>query len=253
MKIKKAIVIPDMQVPYQDNESLAAVEKYMKSQKFDYYINLGDFLDLDCISSHNKNNLRQVEGKRILKDYEEANKILDRHQKIVRKNNPKAKFYLLEGNHEYRIERYIDANPQLEGMVEVEKGLRLDERGFEYIRCCKTGEHLSIGEANFHHGIYTTKYHTNKMVENFGSNIFYGHTHDIMSFSKVLRGKDQTIVGQSLGCLCQYEQSYIKKNPTNWQQGFGIFYFFPNGFFTYYTPRIFNGRFVAPDGKVFSA
>lgn len=246
-----AIVLPDMQVPYHDKRSMDAVEQFISKHKWDYYINLGDYMDLDCISSHNKNNLRAVEGKRIMKDYEAGNLILDRHQKIIQKKNPGAKFVLLEGNHEYRIERYIDANPQLEGMVEVEIGLRLEERGFKYVRCYKTGEHYTLGKANFHHGQYTSKYHANKMVDAYGDNIFYGHTHDIMCHPKVLKGKDKTLVGQSLGCLCDYEQSYIGKNPSNWQQGFAVFFFLPNGFFTYYVTRIFDHKFIGIDGVVY--
>lgn len=133
--ITTAIVIPDMQVPYHDEKSLAAVEQFMKEHEWDFYINLGDFMDLDCISSHNKNNLRQVEGKRILKDYEIGNEIFDRHQRIVRENNKDAEFVLLEGNHEWRVERYIDANPQIEGMVEIQEGLKLKERGVRWVRC----------------------------------------------------------------------------------------------------------------------
>lgn len=248
-RITTAIVIPDLQVPYEDKKSLAAVEKYMAAHKWDYYINIGDFMDFDMISSHNKNNLRAVESRRILADYNKGNEILDRHQKIVKKNNPDANFVLIEGNHEYRVERYIDALPQLEGILEVEKCLNLKERGFKWVRSESKGELFNLGKANFTHGTYVTKYHAAKMVENYGVNIFYGHTHDVMAYPKVMRGKDKTIVGQSLGCLCDYNQSYMKGRPSNWQQAFGVFYFYPNGMFDYYVPRLFNNRFIGPDGK----
>lgn len=242
--IKTAIVLPDLHIPYHDKKSLASLEKFMADNRWDYYINLGDMMDFDCISHHNKNKLREVEGKRILKDYEEGNKILDRHQKIIRKRNPNAKFILLEGNHDYRIQRYLDANPQMEGMIEMEVGLRLKERGFKYIQCYTKGEVFKLGKAMFHHGLYTTKYHANKMVDTFGDNIFFGHTHDCQTFSRSTYGEDKTTVGQSLGCLCDYNQSYMKGRPSKWQQAFGVFYFMPSGFFNYYVPMIFNGQFM---------
>lgn len=251
MRLQRWLIVPDMQVPYHDKRSLAALEKYMAEERWDGVLYLGDFIDLDCISSHNKERLREVEGKRIFKDYEIANEILDRHQRIVRSKNKDAQFVLLEGNHEYRMERYIDANPQMEGMIEVELGLRLKERRIKWVRAWSKGDIYTIGKANFTHGQYTTQYHAAKMVNNYGDNIFYGHTHDVMTYSRVMRGRDKTIVGQSLGCLCQYELSYIKKNPTNWQQAFGVFYFMPSGHFTYYVPRIFNHKFVAPNGKIY--
>ena len=250
-KTFKVIVIPDMQVPYEDKTALAAVEAYMADETWDEYINMGDFMDFDCISSHNKVNLRAVANKELFSDYEAGNKVLDRHQDIVRKNNPDARFVLLEGNHDFRVERFIDEHPQTRGLLEVEHCLRLKERGFRFVRCYAKGELYKLGKAYFHHGLYCNSNHAKSMVDKFGVNIFYGHVHDLMMHSKVIWGKDQTIVGQSLGCLCDYEQSYIKQNPTNWQHALGIFYFQENGEFTYYTPRIINNKFVAPNGKLY--
>jgi len=243
-KLKTAIVLPDIHLPYQDKDSLSAVEKFMGDNKWDYYILLGDFMDFDCISSHNKNKLREIEGKRIFKDYEKGNAILDRHQKIILKKNPKAKFILLEGNHDFRVQRYLDANPQMEGMIEIEVGLRLKERGIKYVQCYTKGEVFKIGRAIFHHGLYTTKYHPSKMVEAFGDNVFYGHTHSVDSYSRSTYGGNKTTIGQSLGCLCEYNQSYMKGRPSKWQHAFGVFYFQDNGYFNYYVPMIFNGQFV---------
>ncbi len=97
------MVLPDMQVPFEDTRSLAAVEKYMATLKLDGLLYIGDFIDFDIISSFNKHSPRKTEGRRIWKDMERANAILDRHQRIVKANNRKAKFVLLEGNHEERV------------------------------------------------------------------------------------------------------------------------------------------------------
>lgn len=250
--IRTAIIIPDMQVPFHDQETMKAVEKFMAAHRWDVYLNLGDFMDFDMISKFNKEALRLLEGRRIQEDYEHGNQILDRHQRIVRENNPNAEFVLLEGNHEERIERLLNRMPQFEGILEVEHGLRLEERGFKWVRCWSKGEVYKLGKAYFSHGQYTNKYHANKMVDQFGVNIFYGHTHDIQSMPKVLRGKDRTIEGSSLGCLCRYDQQYMKGRPSNWQQGFAVMHILPNGFFNLYVVRIFNHRFVGPDGVLYA-
>lgn len=249
----RVIVIPDIQAPYHDTRSLAAVEQYMADEKWDEWLCLGDFIDFDFISHHNVGQHRLNEGKTLLSAYQVGNEILDRHQRIIRKRNPKAKFTLLEGNHDYRIEKYVDERPELSGSVELENGLCLKERGVKFVRCYSKGELYKLGKAYFHHGLYCGGNHAKKMVENFGVNVFYGHTHDLSQHSKILWGKDKTIVGQSLGCLCDYEQSYIKQNPTNWSHAFGIFYFMPGGYFTYYVVRLFNHSFVAPNGKIYRA
>lgn len=250
--VYKVLVIPDLQVPYHDERSLNAVLKYARSEKWDQCILLGDTLDLDCISHHNRNRLRQVEGKRILADAHAGNQILDRIEKAVKVNSKSPKFVFLQGNHEQRITRLIEANPTLEGLVEVELILRLKERGWTWVSCWDDGQCYQLGKALFHHGRFHGLHHTRKHVLTYGSNVFYGHVHDMECSSLSRFGSDETIVGQSLGCLCKYEQSYLGSNPSKWQQGFGVFYFLPDGHFTYYTPRIFRNRFVAPNGKVYA-
>jgi hypothetical protein len=245
---KRALIFSDLQIPYEDKRSLAAVEKYMKDHDWDYVGYIGDFVDMDCISSHNANNLRAVEGKSIQADYDYANRLLDRHQRLA----PNAKWFLIEGNHEYRVERYLDAAPTLRGSIEVEKGLRLKERGIKWVRNWSKGEVYRIGKANFIHGLYTNDFHSKRTVQVMGASTFFGHTHDIQSYSAVLRGDNSTIVGQSIGCLCQYDQSYLRGRPTKWQQGFAVFHFLPDGNYNYYIPRLFNHRFVAPEGVTYS-
>lgn len=225
-----------------------AVEKYMADHKWDGLLYLGDLMDFDIISSHNKNNLRAVEGRRMSDEYEYGRRFLDRHRKIVGKN---TKMVLLEGNHDYRAEAYVDANPVVEGMFEVENGLGLKERGVEWIRTWSEGKTYNIGNAKFHHGLYTSQYHARKMADVFGTNIFYGHTHDVQAFSREFEGDDKTIVGQSMGCLCEIKQKYMRGKPSKWQQAFGVFHFFPDGFFTYFVVRVFKNRFVSPEGQVY--
>ena len=252
MNIRAVLVIPDLQVPYEDPVALNAVEQYMAAHRWDQVIYIGDFLDFDCISSHNKNNLRAVEGKRILLDYEMGNDILDRHEELVYKRNKNALFTLIEGNHEHRMERYLDANPQMSGMIEVEVGLRLKERGVKWVRNWSEGEIYRVGKASFVHGQYTNSYHAKKMVDSYGCSIFYGHTHDMMCIPRPHRGRKDLHVGQSLGSLCNNDLSYMRGRPSQWQQGFGVFFFLPNGNFTYYTPRIVDGSFIGPDGVLYT-
>ena len=110
---------------------------------------------------------------------------------------------------------------------------------------------FQLGNAYFTHGKFLNKYHAFKMVDTYGVCIYYGHTHDIMEFPKSTWGKDKTLVGKSLGCLCLYEQSYMKGAPSNWQQAFSEFYIFRDGFFQENTTKIFNHRFVGANGKIY--
>ncbi len=233
------LVIPDLQVPYHDRRSLNAVHQMMKDHRWDEIVCLGDFMDFDCISSHNKNNLRAVEGKRMDADYEEGQEILALWRKLC----PEAKITIIEGNHEYRVNRYIDANPAMEGMIEVPVGLNFKKYRINWVPYWSTGQTYDIGKATFVHGRATNDGHAKKMAYMYGRNVFYGHTHDIQTFSVQTAGNDNTYVGQSLGCLCDYKQSYMRGGPSKWQQGVTVFHFFEDGYFTYNIIRLFKNRF----------
>ena len=249
--VYRVLVTPDPQLPYEDPAAMDAVEQFAADHEWDEWIDLGDFLDLDFLSKYNELNARANANKKLGEVYHYGREVIDRRLKILRRNNPQAKMTMLEGNHDFRVENAIDRTPHLEGLIEVERGLELREKRVRWVRTWRDKSVYRVGKALFSHGLYHGMNHARKMVENFGDNIFYGHTHDVMLHPKVLRGKDKTIVGQSMGCLCRYDQSYIQGAPTNWQQALGIFYFLPDGHFTYYVPRLFGGRFVAPDGKVY--
>lgn len=257
MKPSRVLVLPDMQIYAGTNgeilgidlETWKAVLKYIRRYPWDECVIIGDFLDFNCISSHNDDQLRLVEGQRIRKDYIAGNTILDQLTLCL---PPKCKITLVEGNHEYRMERFINKLPVLEGWVEVETGLRLKDRGIKYVKGWAKGEVYKIGKAAFIHGLYTNEHHAKKTVMRYGTNIFYGHTHDIQTYSAELKGDDKTITASSLGCLCRYDLPYMRGRPSKWQQSISVFHFQANGFFNFYPIRIFNHSFIAPDGHFYS-
>ena len=210
--------------------------------KIDGVIYGGDLLDLNELSTFSEDK-PEVQSKKLKESYRLGNEFLDIQQKIVRKRNKGARFIYIEGNHEGRVVRYLDRNPKLRGFIELEDNLKLKERGIRYVRCYSNGEIFKKGNAVFIHGKFTNIHHAKKHVERYGTNIFYSHTHDCQSYSWVMRGANKTLEGASLGCLCNYDQSYLMGNPTNWMQGFGVFHFFPDDYFSRYMVRVFRNRF----------
>lgn len=242
-----------MHIPNEDKKTLAAVEQYMADEYWDYYINLGDFLDFNCISRFTENLPGRREGETVEKDYQAANAVLDRHCRAARRKNKNCKIYFIEGNHDYRPVAFVEHDPRLKGTLDVDKNLRLKERGIKWVRFHSKGELIKIGKATFIHGRYTNKYHAFKHVDSYyGWGVFYGHTHDVQEYGKVLHGYDKTVKGKSLGCLCDYSQRYLRGSPTNWQQAFSVFWFFKDGYFQDVTVPIFKHRFIGPtNGKIY--
>ena len=250
-KIRKWIILPDHQIPHEDKKSLAAVEKYMAAYRWDGYINLGDFLDFNELSSYVEGKPGAVEED-VASTFAAGNAILDRHCAIIRSKNKNARMILVQGNHDYRAVSYALKYPALKQLLDVQTNLRLKDRDIQWVRSWERGELFNLGYASFTHGLYTTKYHAARMADAFGCDIIYGHNHDLSSFSKISKGHNNVYQAWSMGCLCKYDQTYMKGAPQNWQQAFGVFYLQPGGLFTIFTVPIFYNRFVSPEGDIYA-
>ena len=250
--MQRWIVLPDPQIPHHDKRSFAAVEKYIAAHKWDGWLCLGDFLDFNEISTHSEGK-RGAVTERVDKTFAAGRKLLKRHVRLIRDKNPGARMVLLEGNHDYRAVDYTERHHEVGNTTfDVPTNLHLKELGVEWVPSWSKGKVFKLGKAHFIHGLLTSKYHAALMAARYGVCIYYGHTHDIMEFPIVMRGENKTIVGKSLGCLCKYDQAYLKGAPTNWQQGVSTFFIRPNGYYSEYTSRIFNHSFVGPDGVTYS-
>lgn len=254
-QVERYIVLPDPHVPYHDRRVWDALLQYIEDHYWHGWICLGDLNDFDAVSHWNKSNIKKMSDSRLHKQYKASNQWLDELQLSVRHKNPDGPKdeVLIEGNHDFWIERYVNEHPELEGLVEVEPQLKLQDRGIQWVRYWTDKQHkmFTKGHASFIHGEYVRDYHANKHADVYGTNIFYGHLHDVQSHSRVALGHDKTYVAHSLGCLCSYDAEYLGGRPTKWQQAFGVFHFMPDGHFWYSVVRIFGGRFVSPEGKVY--
>ena len=229
-----------------DRETNNAVVTYLEEEgPWDGYINLGDVYDMNVISAHNKGRLKLVEGQRLSADFDAGNAYLRQHHEAA--GRPKE-FHLIEGNHENRIERYIQVLPELDGIVNLEKNIP------KFVKVTKfwtDHELLNVGKATFIHGINTGSRQVATALRDYGTNVFMGHTHRRELLSLRHHGPDSTKVAESLPCLCEYGQPYLKGSPTQWQQGFAVFYFWPNGLFNYTVTSIFDHAFISPTGKYY--
>jgi len=245
MKAQKWLVCGDLHFPNVDVKSLEAVMHYISDHKWDGILLLGDVLDFDAISKYNQGAPRR-RNQLIKGVFAEGKAFFTRLRKTV----GNARIVYLEGNHEFRTENYEDVNPELSGFLDIEENLSLSDLKVEYIKSWSRGKLFKLGNAYFTHGKFTNIYHAKKMATAYGACIYYGHTHDVMEIPAEMWGDDKTIVGKSLGCLCEYQQKYLKGAPTKWQQAFAVFHFFTDGFYSEITTRIFKHRFLA-EGKIY--
>lgn len=250
----RGLATPDEHIPFHERRALDAVLQYAQRYHWDFYVSIGDLLDLNAISHFNRGKPRNIEGERLLEDFEYAGRLLDLRLEALRNKNPECSAALLEGNHEFRIERFLDEHPYLEGLISVPENLRLKERGIQWVRNYSDHEIYRVGALHFIHGAYHGVHHARKHALEFGVELVYGHTHSIDRHAVRLEGRAETVVAHSIGTLCEMRQHYRKgrPRPVRWEHGFAVCYVdTETGDVEVFPVRINNGRFWSPEGDVY--
>ena len=122
-------VIPDVQAKEgQDFTFLTNIGKYIIDKKPDTLVCLGDFADMPSLSSYDKGK-KDFAGRRYTKDIAAATEAMDAlldplfifNEKAKRNKEKlyKPRMVLTLGNHEDRINRAVNDDPKLEGLISV--------------------------------------------------------------------------------------------------------------------------------------
>jgi hypothetical protein len=128
--IIKHAVIPDVQAKDGvDFTYLTKIGKYLVEKKPDKWICLGDFADMPSLSSYDVGK-KSFEGRRYIKDIDASHMAMQCLLAPLWEFNAKAKknkeklykpeMILTLGNHENRINRAINDDPKLEGVLSVD-------------------------------------------------------------------------------------------------------------------------------------
>lgn len=112
------LVIADTQCKSEEDlEYMLWIGHYIAEKQPDVIIHIGDHYDFPSLSSYDKGK-SSAEGKRLVKDIEAGNIGFEYLNMAMQKHkdyNPRKIFCL--GNHEHRLDRYIDDNPELIGTL----------------------------------------------------------------------------------------------------------------------------------------
>ncbi len=136
------LVIFDTQVrPGIDLDYLRWIGEYIAHKKPDVIIMIGDFADMESLSSYDKGR-KSAEGKRVYTDIEVVKvgmeellkpiKTLQVGQKINGEVVYSPRMVMTLGNHEDRITRHVDANPELHGFLSI-GDLGYEKDGWEVV------------------------------------------------------------------------------------------------------------------------
>ena len=244
------MIIPDTHGCYADHEAVSVMLGDMEQLKPREIIHLGDIIDAAGFLSAHMPFVVAEAAYTYADDCEMGNILLDE----IQTRAPKAAFHLLEGNHDARVAKWcinqtirngVDAQLLLDKIGPAAM-LNLKKRGIEYYSRAEirhdfgTQGALRLGHAYFVHGTSHGLNAPRKMLERYGTNVFMGHIHKLMSVS-TSTVKTGPIVGWAAGCLCRKSPLYMHGHPDDWTTAYLFQICNPDGsFWTCPVPIIDN-------------
>lgn len=127
----KHAIIPDVQSkPGVSTEFLSRIGRYLAEKQPERIICLGDFADMPSLSSYDKGR-KGFEGRRYKKDVDAAKRAMEAlMEPIARVRGYHPTLDLTYGNHEHRICRVGDTQPELDGVLSLDD-LRYADFGWQ--------------------------------------------------------------------------------------------------------------------------
>lgn len=114
------LLIPDTQVkPGVSIRHLEWISKYINDRRPDVIVQIGDFADMASLSSYDKGR-KSFEGRRYKSDIEASKRAMDVLVKDWAGKRYDPKMVLTLGNHCNRIDRAVEAQAELEGVISVD-------------------------------------------------------------------------------------------------------------------------------------
>lgn len=205
----KFIALGDIHFPYHNPNALDYTLSFISKFKPKYIILLGDIVDCYSLSRFDKDPSRILS---LQKEFDYANSFI----KELRSIAPYSKIIYIEGNHERRLQKYLNSHPEIASIrsLTVPTLLGLDSLQVPYL------SEFELGGIIFTHGEVVRKYSGQSArgeMEINDSNGVSGHTHRLALIHKSTRTRD--LQWAEAGCLCTLTPDYIDHIP-DWQNGF---------------------------------
>jgi len=224
LRFNRALVLPDLHIPFQDNQAILAAIKHGKHLGVDCVILAGDMMDFYGISSWEKNPELRI-------DLSDEVQLGQQFLAWLRQQFPKARIVYLEGNHEERLWRHLwQKNPQVYNLKDsdgkrllgLEVVMGLSEWGIELVadrRPILCGEHLYLLHGHeWKVPMMTPVNPARTLFLRVHANAICGHLHQKSEHSE--KSVDRVVSCWSMGCLCGLHPKYMPLN--KWSTGFSV-------------------------------
>jgi hypothetical protein len=237
------VLTGDQQAPFQDENLHELFCQWLRLNKPNEGVLLGDTMDFPEISRHrHKPEFAAAtqecidSGYQILRDYVASSE--------------DTQWTKLPGNHDERIRNtFIDYMLDLHNLrqagddqplMSIPNLLRLDELGIDYIEPhgpYQFAQHNLSNKLSARHGWLVTKgagASAHKTLEHLGYSVVVGHTHrqgHVHQTKFDIHGKPETLAGVESGCMCDISKGLGYAPNPDWQNGFATAIVYPDGTF----------------------
>jgi hypothetical protein len=244
------IALPDSHGLFIDWKAAKAAVETIRLLKPKQVIWLGDHSDVSGIHSVHPPNFIKELGYSLEADFDATYKF----SLMVEEAAGDADHFVMAGNHEDHIERFISRSFRNErdaekhyNLVAPEVRLKYKKRGFKYFRTSEFYMGLSVpgtiklGKCFFTHGTHIGAHATAAHLSSFNANVVHGHTHRAQS---VIR---RTVADSEIGAWCPgtlaTKQPLYHHNRVNeWSHGIGVQAVSRSGNFMHMNAPIINGK-----------
>lgn len=177
--VGRHLVLGCMHVPFHNKRFLASLMSLLQDQDFVGLHIIGDFMDLNTFSSHDKGKFPAIKGLTYNQEIKESNHVLD----LLQASNEFSDLSYVWGNHEDRYHRYMkDMENAKRPLMSPTDALKLRERGFSVHEnwsrdFVKLGSHLELM-----HGTYFNVHCAKKHLDTLRGSVMFAHTHRIQHY-----------------------------------------------------------------------
>ena len=251
-KSKTMLVFGDVHIPHQSEKAVEVFCRAAERIKPHLLVCLGDLLDCGQFSTHPPT--RGMPETDYVDDLARANALLDRLQKTA------GRLVMVEGNHEYRLDRWAAATSEGKGAysmlaprIQLTKG-----------RKCKYVPYGSVDGRYPYYAInsriiavhgwsYAKQATRNHLQISQGKSVIHGHTHRAdTAMTQNIWAPGQVVQARGIGCLCKPIPLYGTGRPVEWVNAFLLGYLGRRSD-TLYTVPILDNRCILPDGTEVAA
>lgn len=236
-----------MHVPFHNVKMFSAFKKFLKDLNPVGFEIIGDFVDMNSLSSHDRGKLG-IKGITLDFEYQEGNRILNEIEACLPSKCIKAYLY---GNHEDRYFRYmmdVDNAKIGKAISSPTEALNLRTRGYLVNEDWKSGAIHFGPHLDLVHGEFYNQHCAKKHIDTYRKSIVFFHTHRCQAYIE-----GQT-AGYNMGSLADFNSAAFgyatKAMKSSWNNGFGVGYLDTDGFYNVQQVIWYNNKFCF-GGKVY--